>query len=234
MALKLLSNSFLTGLIENAARSEFIYYSDFLRRPHKDIMQHLLQDNLVLMASRQQTETGFHHIFLTNILADCNALSLSSRERNYYFPLYLYPDANHPQKSLFARQHCPNFSQGFLDAITIKIGYTPIPEMIFYYIYAILHSPTYRTRYAEFLKIDFPRFPLTSDDILFRQLSAYGEELVALHLMKSPRLDALATTFVDAGSDLTVDPGHPKYDENSSSVLINKKGDKFTEVPKAV
>ncbi|WNN89684.1 type ISP restriction/modification enzyme [Gloeocapsopsis dulcis] len=76
-------------------------------------------------------------------------------------------------------------SQAFKKAVAGIFGYTPTPEAIFYYIYAISHSLTYRTRYAEFLKIDFPRVPLTSNDRLFRQLAAYGEELVALHLMKS-------------------------------------------------
>lgn len=58
------------------------------------------------------------------------------------------------------------------------------PEDIFHYAYAIFHSPTYRTRYAEFLKIDFPRLPLTSDVSLFRALAALGADLVALHLLE--------------------------------------------------
>lgn len=58
------------------------------------------------------------------------------------------------------------------------------PEDVFDYIYAVLHSPTYRSRYAEFLKIDFPRIPLTSKKRLFRKLCALGEELVGLHLME--------------------------------------------------
>jgi predicted helicase len=58
------------------------------------------------------------------------------------------------------------------------------PEDIFNYMYAVFHSPMYRSRYAEFLKIDFPRLPLTSNPDLFRQLCALGDELVALHLME--------------------------------------------------
>jgi predicted helicase len=37
------------------------------------------------------------------------------------------------------------------------------PEDIFYYVYGILYSNVYRKKYAEFLKIDFPRVPFTSD-----------------------------------------------------------------------
>jgi len=70
-----------------------------------------------------------------------------------------------------------------------------MPEDIFNYVYAVLHSPTYRTRYSEFLKIDFPRLPLTSSLDLFRALSQLGGELVALHLMESPKLDQHLTTY---------------------------------------
>jgi len=58
------------------------------------------------------------------------------------------------------------------------------PEDIFHYAYAVFHSLTYRTRYADQLKIDFPRLPLTDDVELFRQLVMRGVDLVALHLLE--------------------------------------------------
>ncbi|MBF0251224.1 MAG: DNA methyltransferase, partial [Alphaproteobacteria bacterium] len=58
------------------------------------------------------------------------------------------------------------------------------PEDVFHYMYAVFHSPTYRERYAEFLKIDFPRLPLTSQLKLFRALCKLGAELTGLHLME--------------------------------------------------
>ncbi|HXZ04947.1 MAG TPA: type ISP restriction/modification enzyme, partial [Ktedonobacteraceae bacterium] len=60
------------------------------------------------------------------------------------------------------------------------------PEDIFTYMYALFHSPTYRKRYASFLKIDFPRVPLTSNVALFRALCSLGDKLVGLHLMEMP------------------------------------------------
>lgn len=84
------------------------------------------------------------------------------------------------------------------------------PEDLFDYIYAVFHAPTYRARYAEFLKIDFPRVPLTSDPALFRDLVALGGRLVALHLMEAPELDTLMTSFPEPGDNL-VEKGHPKY-----------------------
>jgi predicted helicase len=75
-----------------------------------------------------------------------------------------------------------------LDAARIGAGYglpkSVIPEDIFYYAYAVFHSPGYRSRYAEFLKIDFPRLPLTSSLDLFRALAKLGGDLVCLHLME--------------------------------------------------
>ncbi len=96
------------------------------------------------------------------------------------------------------------------------------PEDVFYYAYAIFHSPTYRERYAEFLKIDFPRLPLTADLSLFAALVNLGAELVSLHLMKSPKLSGFMTTF-DIEGDNEVARGYPKYNEVKGRVAINKR-----------
>ena len=84
------------------------------------------------------------------------------------------------------------------------------PEDVFDYIYAVFHSPRYRERYAEFLKIDFPRVPLTSDREKFRSLVKLGGELVALHLLESSLLARPATRYPVVG-DNRVEKGHPKY-----------------------
>ena len=63
-------------------------------------------------------------------------------------------------------------------------------EEIFGYIYAILHSPEYRRRYRDFLRIDFPRIPLPKSWKQFRQLATLGRELVSLHLMNHPKLQS--------------------------------------------
>ncbi len=84
------------------------------------------------------------------------------------------------------------------------------PEDVFDYIYAVFHSPSYRERYAEFLKIDFPRVPLTSDREKFRKLVRLGGELVALHLLESPLLARPATRYPVVG-DNRVEKGYPKY-----------------------
>jgi type I restriction-modification system DNA methylase subunit len=206
----------------------------FIAYPRFEVFKHLLQENLCLVTVRQLSTDSFQHSFTTNCPGDGNAISINTREYNYYFPLFIYAEPDKAQRSVLSQHKSPNLDQAFVDELTKKLGYSPSVELIFYYIYAVLYSPAYRTRYIEFLKIDFPRVPLTSNNELFRQLSFYGKELVALHLMKSPKLDVPITQFVKAGGNLCVDPGHPKYDGSSSSVAINKKGDKFTGVPKAV
>ena len=93
------------------------------------------------------------------------------------------------------------------------------PEDIFNYAYAIFHSPTYRTRYAEFLKMDFPRLPLTSDKALFKSLAVKGADLVSLHLMESPLLNSFITKYPVKGSDMV---DKVSYDESNQRVYINK------------
>lgn len=97
-----------------------------------------------------------------------------------------------------------NLGYSFLAALRTKLGLRAgegglpaglTPEDIFHYTYAVFHSPGYRNRYAEFLKIDFPRLPLTGNLELFRALARLGGELTALHLLESPKLDQILTTY---------------------------------------
>ena len=95
------------------------------------------------------------------------------------------------------------------------------PEDVFHYIYAVFHAPSYRERYAEFLKIDFPRVPLTSSLELFRTLTAHGETLVALHLME--RVGSPISSYPVDG-DNVVDKVSLTEDEDGETgrVYINK------------
>ncbi len=78
------------------------------------------------------------------------------------------------------------------------------PEDVFHYAYAVFHSPTYRQRYAEFLKIDFPRLPLTHDRTLFATLVRHGGALVDLHLLRLPGAGSVGG---NGGAAILVDPG---------------------------
>ncbi|MEF3244516.1 MAG: hypothetical protein K6343_00820, partial [Caldisericaceae bacterium] len=93
------------------------------------------------------------------------------------------------------------------------------PEEIFYYIYAVLYSNVYRTKYAEFLKIDFPRIPFTSDYDIFAKMSALGKRLTDLHLLKSPELDSPVAKFQGSGNSEVV---KVNFVENENRVYINE------------
>ena len=186
--------------------------------PRNVLQQHMTQKNLSLLCSRQQATLGFHHVWCADAPANDCVMSTTSREANQVFPLYLYPNTNNEQGNLFVDK-TPNLSSDFLSAIRTKLGYIPTPEAIFYYIYAIFHSPTYRQRYAEFLKIDFPRVPLTSKDRLFKDLGEKGQELVELHLMKSKKLNKLITKVGGDGDNAVTEV---TYKPTEQRVYINK------------
>jgi len=95
----------------------------------------------------------------------------------------------------------PNLSPSFVEKLMDAYKKTPSPEEIFYYIYAVLYSNIYRTKYAEFLKIDFPRIPFTKDYKVFKKMADYGERLVNLHLLKSTDLDSPVARFQGKGDN---------------------------------
>ncbi|GAH68655.1 unnamed protein product, partial [marine sediment metagenome] len=181
----------------------FTYYCEFLRRPHEEIMKHLEKDNLALVTSRLLSAPPFSHAFVTQSIGDRCYISIKTKETGYFFPLYLYPNQNEAQlfnNKILKAQHIPNFTSEFLQAVKGSLGLEPTPEKIFYYIYAVLYSPTYRKRYEEFLKIDFPRVPLPSNIEAFKELSNLGKELVELHLFKASTLDKTDVSFPKGGS----------------------------------
>ena len=159
-------------------------------------------------------------------------ISLKTKEASYYFPLYLYPDDHN--KTLIekaSKSDCVlNLSNEFLQVINELLGTEPTPEEIFYYMYAVLYSPTYRKRYTEFLKIDFPRIPLPTDYEQFKRLSELGSELVELHLLKHPSLAKVGVGF-PVGDSNTVEK--VRYVEEYERVYFNKT-QYFEGVPKEV
>ena len=203
-----------------------IYYQKgFTSRPVFKVMRHLLASNLGMVLARQSKEP-FAALCASCI---CTHKIVTVYDNSSMFPLYLYPN---PDELALQTERCPNFSPKFLKALAEKLtlpqtkphnlpeGVTP--EDIFYYAYAVFHSPTYRERYAEFLKIDFPRLPLTGDLDLFRDLAALGRELVALHLVDTnaaPLLNTPISPFPVVGSN---EVEKVRYDETMQQIYINK------------
>ena len=191
----------------------FTYYTGksrgFICMPRPSVMHHMLAGpNLGLISCRQQSQVGIEWGYCgvaRSIIESC-AISNKTREINYLFPLYTY--AKDTSDTLGEARHA-NLDQEFIKAVTSTFDLIPDgtdelettfgPEDVFHYIYAVLHSPEYRHRYADFLKSDFPRIPLTSNQVLFAALASLGQRLVALHLME---VDASgAPAFPHAGSN---------------------------------
>jgi hypothetical protein len=211
-----------------------IYYEDrLLGRSRIAVFHHLVKPNLSLATLRQTVDDAFRHVFCTRHICDIN-LVIGHHVSDRVFPLYLYPTddcGNQGQSQLEVKAggwpsgkdgRRPNLNPEFVADLErrLELSFVPDgkgelkktfgPEDVFHYIYAVFHSPTYRTRYAEFLKSDFPRVPLTSDLNLFRELCTEGAELVALHLLESPKLEKPIARYRVKGGNL-VDRGFPKY-----------------------
>ena len=159
-----------------------VYYDPLLlRRPFFEVMQHFRDDNIALCTCRQQKSFDFQHILVSNSITERCYVSLQTGELSYVFPLYLYPDNEQP--TIDNTERVPNLNKEIWGRIENIVG--PVsPEQIFDYIYGVLHTPSYRTKYKEFLKVDFPRIPYPVSKDEFDRIVHIGTQLRKLHLME--------------------------------------------------
>ncbi|MDY6382792.1 MAG: type ISP restriction/modification enzyme [Cyanobacteriota bacterium] len=180
--------------------------------------------NLGLVLMRNLVNTSIYNtVLISNTLVDINFYGFQS----YVFQLYLYDD-NAQQKSFFENTRKPNLNMDIVHNFEQRSGLIFMPEKdeskgtfapidIFDYIYGILYSDKYRNKYKEFLKIDFPRVPYPKNAEYFFNIAKYGKQLRQLHLMETPELDNLITTYPESGTNEVV---KPEYKGNK--VYINK------------
>jgi predicted helicase len=195
---------------------EIYLHDSVVWRSRKEIMRHMMKENLGLITVRQVAEGVFNHAFVTNTMIE-SRITLSNKGIGFLFPLYLYPDKG-DMFSQEAQQRKPNLNPKLVETLAEVYGKEPTPEEIFYYIYSILYSNIYRSKYAEFLKIDFPRVPFTKDYELFNTIGEYGSKLVELHSLKSAELNNPIAKFQGSG-DYQVKK--LKYNEKGKRVYIN-------------
>jgi len=160
-------------------------------RPRPTVMSHLLKENLALCVCRLVKSPGWQHALVTDEITDTSYTSNRTSESGHVFPLYLYPN---PEELGLETERSLNFKPAFLTALSESLGLPQTapfnlpegvsPEEILAYIYAVLYSPTYRERYYDFLKYDFPRILLPQDIEQFRTLAALGQRLIDWHLLK--------------------------------------------------
>ena len=238
------SNEFIENDISKITYRPFddrwIYYnSNLVDRGRESVFKKAINvNNIGILTCRQQSSFDFQHVYISKHLADMCSVSLQTKETGYYFPLYLYPEPNSQQNLLETPERVPNLNmemvQKFADGLGLKfvaekttppyghptkgefktLDFAPID--ILDYIYAVLHSPTYRETYKEFLKIDFPRVPYPSPptpeggvketQAKFWTLVALGGQLRQLHLLESPDVENYITQYPEDGDNIVAKP----------------------------
>jgi len=201
-----------------------IYYSKWVvERPIFGTMRHMFQKNIGLLFTRPSKPNYKFSVLVSNNLIDQCVVGNKTAGAgiSYISPLFLIPKEN--SEDWFEQQQTerkPNIAPEIVEQLTANFGEAPTPEEILYYIYAVFYSNIYRERYAEFLKIDFPRVPFTSNFQLFRQMAELGEKVASLHLLKSSELDTPISRYLGDGEDNKIDK--PKYEEAEKRVYINE------------
>ena len=160
----------------------------------------LVQQNFALLLCKSLSTSDFHHVFCANELPDRCLLSNRGSETGYVFPLFTIRSAG---ERFFDSGDAlvPNLQPEAVARFEAIAGRKIAPEELFDYIYAMLHTPGYRQRYREFLKVDFPRIPLPKDGAHFVALAARGGALRRLHLLQDADGWALEATYPAAGSN---------------------------------
>ncbi len=187
---------------------QWIYYdSSIISRSGWPTFKNIFQkENISLITCRNQNFPTL--TLVSNSLSDIRTFSCpGSIGTDYVFPLYLYSDDG---------TKVPNLKKEIVSEIEKTAGKTT-PENILDYIYAVLHSPNYREKYKEFLKIDFPRVPYPNDKDTFKKLVALGSELRSLHLLESPKVNQYITSYPIEGTDTIEKIEFKKANDSTSS-----------------
>jgi predicted helicase len=186
----------------------YIYYDPLLIDFDRfNVMRNVISNDIGIVFSRQSTNIPWDNIAVTKSIID-NRYHYSNKGMIQFAPLY------YKIHSSLTQERTPNLDIHIVDKIAEGLDLTFTPEKteepntfapidLLDYIYAVLHSPSYRDKYKEFLKIDFPRVPYPDNAERFWKLVALGGRLRAIHLMESPELGPLITRY-PADGDNTV------------------------------
>ena len=202
--------------------------------------------NLGLVVGETGQEIGGDDWDAVSCVNSILQLNYFRRNGSPTLPLYLYDNelltgGTDARRTNLSLQHLKKIA----GLLSLKVGRDGLPvgltpEDIFCYTYAVFHSPGYRSRYAEFLKIEFPRLPLTGNLDLFRALARLGDELVALHLLESKLLDKPLSNYI--GNERTVSKvgwtvnygGTVWIDGKGTATSFQRGSSGFSAVPEAV
>jgi predicted helicase len=209
-------DKYYTKILYRPFDIKWIYYcKELVGRGRFDLMPNMQQSNISIVWSRPMAPTFKFTVFVTdNIIDQCVVGNKSAGGGiSYLGPLWIYNNKDEKKKKLHPNVMMlfepsadyntkkPNIAPDVVEKLAKAYGKAAKPEQIFNYIYAVLYSNTYRIKYAEFLKSDFPRVPFTADYTLFVKLSELGEQLTELHLLKSKILNKPIVKFEGKGNN---------------------------------
>ncbi len=212
---KFFESKYLVPIQYRPFDNRWIYYDPkIISRSASKVMEHLVFPNNLSLSLKRQSKFDFSYSFIHKSICE-SCLFESAYANNSEFPLYLYSSIDE------ITERKPNLNQEIVNKIGEKLNLkftnekekiesTFAPIDILDYIYAVLHSPTYRDKYKEFLKIDFPRVPYPKDKATFWQLVKLGGEIRQIHLLESAKVEDYITTY-------------PKNGDNTITTKIGKK-----------
>ena len=218
-------DNFLKPCLYRPFDTRWCYYGrETMDLPRPDVMRHMfLEKNLGLVTVRQVAEGEFNHTIAVDTIID-NRLTHSNKGAGYLFPLYYYSsDINETVRY-------ENLNPDFRRWLDDRYGTAHSPEAILGCIYATLHSPDYRKRYADFLRTDFPRIPFPDNNDEFNRLATIGNDLIAAHLLRENCIGDLAK---HAGTGTSHRVEKIRYDEKTERLYFNND-EYFAPVPPAV
>jgi predicted helicase len=198
------------------------YDSKLIDRAREKLMSNFIdKDNLGLISLKSVRNDLLSKVGITKLMIDKSAIS--TLDNGFVFPLYLYPETNGEQQSLSGFETLTGLNEPTeilkrINKISKQLGLTFVAEKegfeppgfapidILDYIYAVLHSPTYREKYKEFLKIDFPKIPFPKDVKTFWELVALGSQIREIHLLESATVEEFITEFNIDGDCVVTKP----------------------------
>ena len=219
-----------------------IFNNNLLWRWRVEAMSHVYEkDNLSLITPKAHKDQNFNHVFISSNLIEAIFLSSKTGSNAMCCPLYLYPETNNQQTIEQSTERKSNLNPEIVNEIAEKLELTFTNEKepfdsaqgdrktfapidILDYIYAVLHSPTYREKYKEFLKIDFPRVPYPKDEKTFWNLVKLGKEVREIHLFESNKVEDYITSYEMEEN--------AENDHNVITTKIGKKDWEITDIEK--
>jgi len=152
----------------------------FIAYPRYSVSSQFSEENTALLFTRDLQGENFYNVFITDKPVDLCIVN----HNTYLAPLYIYNGGGKKPNWTHSVYTGSNHGKRYFNDFLAGLDWTPSPEEVLAYIYAVLHSNIYRKKYLEFLKTDFPAVPMTRDKSVFDRYAALGQSLIDLHKLK--------------------------------------------------